>query len=106
MWPVGEVLKRHVRDGLVDYAALQREQRLAFWINAYHALSLRTIIGHYPIRRGSLVGVASPVNSIWQNSGAFKEARHRGAGMRGPQPRPARGSRARRGSGPTLRARA
>jgi hypothetical protein len=51
MWPVGEVLKRHVLDGLIDYAALQREQRLAFWINAYHALTLRTIIGHYPIRR-------------------------------------------------------
>jgi hypothetical protein len=104
---LGEVLKRHVRDGLVDYAALQRErtsldryagqlatverpvvdgwsreQRLAFWINAYNALTLRTIIDHYPIRRGSLVGVAFPANSIWQIPGAFKEARHRVAGQR------------------------
>jgi hypothetical protein len=104
---LGEVLKRHVRDGLVDYAALQREratldryaaqlaaverqvvdgwsrdQRLAFWINAYNALTLRTIVDHYPIRRGSLVGVAFPANSIWQIPGAFKEARHRVAGQR------------------------
>jgi hypothetical protein len=51
MWPVGEVLKRPVRDRLVDYAALQREQRLTFWIDAYNALSLRTVIDHYPVRR-------------------------------------------------------
>lgn len=104
---LGEVLKRHIRDGLVDYAALQRErgaldrytaqlgaverqavdgwsreQRLAFWINAYNALTLRTIIDHYPIRRGSLVGIAFPANSIWQIPGAFKEARHRVARQR------------------------
>jgi hypothetical protein len=104
---LGEVLRRHVRDGLVDYAALQREraaldryagqldtverqvvdswsrdQRLAFWINAYNALTLRTIVDHYPIRRGSLIGVAFPANSIWQIPGAFKEARHRVAGQR------------------------
>jgi hypothetical protein len=104
---LGEVLKKHVRDGLVDYAALQREraaldryagqldtverqvvdswsrdQRLAFWINAYNALTLRTIVDHYPIRRGSLIGVAFPANSIWQIPGAFKEARHRVAGQR------------------------
>lgn len=104
---LGEVLKRHVRDGLVDYTALQRERatldryvgqlatverqvvdgwsrdnRLAFWINAYNALTLRTIVDHYPIRRGSLVGVAFPANSIWQIPGAFKEARHRVAGQR------------------------
>lgn len=104
---LGEVLRRHVRDGLVDYAALQREraaldryagqldtverqvvdswsrdQRLAFWINAYNALTLRMIVDHYPIRRGSLIGVAFPANSIWQIPGAFKEARHRVAGQR------------------------
>lgn len=104
---LGEVLKRHVRDGSVDYAALGREraildryveqltkvepavvegwsraQRLAFWINAYNALTLRTIVDHYPIRRRSLVGVAFPANSIWQISGAFKAARHRVAGQR------------------------
>ncbi|MEZ5457892.1 MAG: DUF547 domain-containing protein [Steroidobacteraceae bacterium] len=103
----GGVLQRHVRNGLVDYAALQRErapldryaaqlaaverqvvdgwsrdQRLAFWINAYNALTLRTIIDHYPIRRGSLVGIAFPANSIWQIAGAFKDARHRVAGQR------------------------
>jgi hypothetical protein len=104
---LGELLQRHVRDGRVDYAALRRErapldryvtqlasidraavdawprgERLAFWINAYNALVLRTVVDHYPIRRGSLVGIAYPANSIWQISGAFKEARHRVAGRR------------------------
>jgi hypothetical protein len=101
------LLRQHVRDGKVDYAALQRQrpdldayirqlaavprpvadawsrdERLAFWINAYNALVLQTIVDHYPIRRGSLVGVAFPANSIWQISGAFKESRHRVAGRR------------------------
>lgn len=101
------VLARHVRGGRVDYAALQRDRagldryvrelaavtpavaaswsrdpQLSFWINAYNALVLQTVIDHYPIRRGSLVGIAFPANSIWQISGAFKEARHRVAGRR------------------------
>ena len=94
------VLSRHVRNGRVDYAALLRDrapldryvaqlarvpaaapgswsraERLAFWINAYNALVLRTVIDHYPIRRGSLVGIAFPANSIWQVPGAFRERR-------------------------------
>ncbi len=68
------VLAGHIRDGLVDYAGLRahrddldrylealgttdpaalerasREERLAFWINAYNACVLRLIIDHYPI---------------------------------------------------------
>jgi hypothetical protein len=100
-----EVLARVVRAGAVDYAALQRDrklldnyrtqlaavseatlgtwardQQLAFWINAYNANTLATIIDHYPISRGSLIGLAFPANSIWQIPGAFKSARHRVAG--------------------------
>lgn len=104
---LGGLLRQHVRDGRVDYAALQRrradldayvgqlaaiprpvveawsrDERLAFWINAYNALVLQTVVDHYPIRRGSLVGIAFPANSIWQITGAFKESRHRVAGQR------------------------
>lgn len=104
---LGTVLARHVRAGRVDYAALQRDrepldryvselakvsaervsgwtpaERLAFWINGYNALVLRTIIDHYPIRRGSLVGIAFPANSIWQIPGAFSERLFEVAGRR------------------------
>jgi len=91
------VLGQHVRGPLVDYAALQRDrgaldaylatlgrtdtaalaaaprdERLAFWINAYNACALRLVIDHYPIRKAgfpasvlrSLQGV--PANSIRQ----------------------------------------
>ncbi len=100
-----DVLARVVRAKAVDYAALQRDrklldnyraqlaavsettlktwtrdQQLAFWINAYNVNVLATIIDHYPISRGSLIGLAFPANSIWQIPGAFKTARHRVAG--------------------------
>ncbi len=33
-------------------AGWSREQRMAFWINAYNAFTLRAIVDHYPIRNG------------------------------------------------------
>ena len=69
------LLDTYVRDGLVYYAALKRERatlerfiatlaamptdfdeqpsddQKAFWLNAYNALVLRTVIEHYPIGR-------------------------------------------------------
>lgn len=83
-----ELLQGHVRDGVVDYAKLHRddapllrrylgrleatcnddyatwtrEQKLAFWINAYNAYTIRLILDHYPIdsirRIGWLPGAA------------------------------------------------
>lgn len=67
-----EVLARYVSDGRVDYAGLMtsrasleaalydmaeampedfrlREERLAFWINAYNACVLKGVLGHYPV---------------------------------------------------------
>ncbi len=71
------VLRSHVVPPRVDYAALtadraplqrfvteldspaargeptwNREQRMAFWINAYNAFTLQAIVDHYPIRAG------------------------------------------------------
>ena len=99
----GDVLKRHVRYPRVDYAALKsdrarldqavaeldsaatrgeagwtREQRMAFWINAYNLFTLRVIVDHYPIR-GSWLSLY-PRNSIRQIDGVWTELTWRAAG--------------------------
>ncbi len=100
--PLDTLLDAYVRDGYVYDAALKsdrarldryvaaldgpstagydawpRERQAAFWINAYDAFMLRTVIDHYPIR-----GAASqyPPNSIRQIPGAFDRLTHRAAG--------------------------
>jgi hypothetical protein len=97
------VLKAYVRGARVDYAALEadqasldrvvaefdspeaqgeagwtREQRMAFWINAYNALTLRAVVDHYPIR--SRWFTRAPRNSIRQIDGVWTELRWRAAG--------------------------
>jgi hypothetical protein len=89
----------YVRDGLVYYRALKQERgrfdayvaslgdaavpaadrnrQLAFWINAYNAFVLRTVIDAYPI---SGRAAAYPRNSIRQISGAFEKRPFRAAG--------------------------
>ena len=95
------LLDLYVRDGFVYYAALKsdresldryvasladeslrfenlsRVEQGAFWINAYNALVLRTVIDHYPIK-GTLS--TYPLHSIRQIPGAFDERFHRIAG--------------------------
>jgi uncharacterized protein DUF547 len=100
--PLDELLELYVRDGFVYYNALKSdrgrldrylaaldgpaaaaaaagspERQRAFWINAYNALVLRTVINNYPIR-----GKAGqyPSNSIRQIPGAFERTTHRVAG--------------------------
>jgi hypothetical protein len=94
-----EVLDLYVRDGYVYYRALKlerakfdayvaslstavidsasKEERLAFWLNVYNALVLRTVIDRYPIpqRTGDY-----PRHSIRQIPGAFERVLHRVAG--------------------------
>jgi hypothetical protein len=94
-----QLLDLYVRDGFVYYRALKsdrakldgyisqqaavnvealpRDAQLAFWLNAYNAVVLRTVIDRYPIR-----GAAPdyPPNSIRQISGAFERLPHRLAG--------------------------
>ena len=85
---------QYVRPPLVDYRALKqnrvaldrtvaefaspaaseeprwtREQRMAFWINAYNAFTLRAIVDHYPIR--SRWFTLQPRNSIRQIVGVW-----------------------------------
>ena len=94
-----EILDTYVRGGLVYYRALKlertrfdayvgtlavasidaapRDERLAFWLNAYNAIVLQTVIDHYPIvQRTSQY----PPHSIRQIPGAFERITHRLAG--------------------------
>jgi hypothetical protein len=97
------ILDTYVRDGLVYYGALRAErgpldryvqsldvaaaelarwtaaERTAFWMNAYNALVLRTVINAYPIR-GRLPDY--PSNSLRQVPGAFDRMTHAVAGTR------------------------
>ncbi|MSO56397.1 MAG: DUF547 domain-containing protein [Acidobacteria bacterium] len=100
--PFDAILDTYVRDGLVYYRALQgdraklnryvaslasvpasdyaswdKPKKMAFWINAYNAFVLKTVVDHYPIR-GTSRGY--PSNSIRQIPGAFDQIRHTAAG--------------------------
>jgi hypothetical protein len=98
-----ELLDLNVRDGLVYYNALKadrrrldtyvssldspattaafakwtQEQQAAFWLNAYNAFVLQTVVDRYPIRGKS---PQYPASSIRQISGAFERLPHRAAG--------------------------
>lgn len=100
--PFDEILDIYVRDGLVYYRALKAERgrfdryvqsltetsaetvkgwtperQLAFWINAYNAFVLKTVIDRYPIRGRA---PEYPANSIRQIPGAFERTTHRAGG--------------------------
>jgi hypothetical protein len=54
------------------YDAWTKEAQLAFWINAYNAITLQAIINHYPIQPGSVINRnLYPANSIRQISGVW-----------------------------------
>ncbi len=98
-----QLLARHVDGSRVSYAALKadrgaldrvaaqfdapdaqgeggwtREQRMAFWINAYNAFTLRAIVDAYPIQ--SRWFTRQPRNSIRQIPDAWTSRRWRAAG--------------------------
>jgi Protein of unknown function, DUF547 len=56
---------------------LSREEQIAFWLNAYNALVLKTVIDHYPIAGRS---ADYPQKSVRQIAGAFERLQHRVAG--------------------------
>jgi hypothetical protein len=99
--PFDQLLDSNVRDGLVYYRALRSErgrldryvaslnvpaptysgwpkdQQIAFWLNAYNAFVLDTVVDNYPIRARL---ATFPANSIKQIAGAFEGTKHRAAG--------------------------
>lgn len=100
--PLDELLDLYVRDGFVYYNALRSDRgrldryvawlnspaaqalangsaddQKAFWLNAYNALVLRTVVDRFPIRGRA---PEYPAVSIRQIPGAFEKAIHRVAG--------------------------
>jgi uncharacterized protein DUF547 len=97
--PLDLILDTYVRDGYVYYRALKierrrldeyvrqigfadvdkqtREEQMAFWLNAYDALVLQTVIDSYPAPRRSN---EYPQRSIRQAPGAFERVAHRVGG--------------------------
>lgn len=95
------ILDTYVREGLVYYRALRsergrldnyvssldvppaaferwsRDEQAAFWLNAYNAVVLRTVVNAYPIRGKSS---EYPSDSIQHVPGAFGAKRHRVGG--------------------------
>ena len=63
-----------------DLSTMSPASRIAFWINAYNALTLRMIIDNYPIQSSFLASLAYPKNSIRQIKGAWKEIHFEVAG--------------------------
>ena len=96
-----QILDLNVRDGMVYYRSLQsqrgrldqyvaslnvpadtyakwsRPQQMAFWVNAYNAIVLQTVVSQYPIRGKS---AEYPAGSIRLIPGAFEKTKHRVAG--------------------------
>src|SRR5262249_32654581 len=58
-------------------AKMSRDDQIAFWLNAYNALVLRTVVDHYPIQGHS---AEYPPRSIRQIPGAFERLPHRVGG--------------------------
>jgi hypothetical protein len=63
------VVRSFAQVGEADLAGWPRADQMAFWINAYNALTLQVIVDHYPIR-GRLFSLA-PRNSIRQIDGVW-----------------------------------
>ena len=100
--PLDRILDVYVRDGYVYYKALKagrapldqyvtsldmapeqlarmtENDRRAFWLNAYNALVLRTVINAYPIDGKA---TAYPSKSVGQLPGVFDKVKHRVAGQ-------------------------
>ena len=94
-----QILDIYVRDGLVYYRALRsdrskldgfvsaiasqsidgasKNEQIAFWLNAYNALVLRTVIDQYPMPQRSR---EYPARSVRQIPGAFERLTRRVAG--------------------------
>jgi hypothetical protein len=91
-----EILDLNVRDGMVYYRALKAarsrldgylaslvavsidsaplNEQIAFWINAYNAIVLQTVVEHYPIVQRTR---EYPAHSLRQVPGAFERLTHR-----------------------------
>jgi hypothetical protein len=56
-----------------EYRKWDDKAKIAFWTNAYNALTLKAIIDHYPIKASGLSAWRFPRNSIRQIPGVWKK---------------------------------
>ncbi len=64
-----------------SFESWSEEQKLAFWINAYNAFTIKAIVDNYPIKRGfTLKGLFVPSNSILQIPGVWSDLKFRAVG--------------------------
>lgn len=64
---LNQILTQFVRVGENDYAKWERNEQIAFWINAYNVAVIKTVTDHYPLEKGlSWKALAYPSNSIQQ----------------------------------------
>ena len=52
-----DYLRELARVGKDDFAGFSREEKLAFWINAYNAYTVRLILDHYPVSSIRSIGL-------------------------------------------------
>jgi len=102
-----QALKKYNHHGLVDYQALKlnsndlnnylkslasvpqpeynswkKEEKIAFWINAYNVFTWKAIIDHYPIKSSFLKSARYPKNSIRQIKGVWDKLKFSAAGQK------------------------
>ncbi len=65
-----------------EYMLWNKNQKLAYWINAYNAFTIKAIIDNYPIKRSwTLIGLLyAPKNSILQIPGVWKKLEFKAMG--------------------------
>lgn len=77
-------LERYVKElaavSAAEYDSWPKPDQLAFWLNAYNALTVKAIIDHYPIRAGGVSSLLYPKNSIRQIPGVWDKLRWKAAG--------------------------
>jgi hypothetical protein len=69
--PLDNFLLSVSRLDLKLYEGWNDKEKIAFWINAYNALTLKAIIDHYPIQASLLKSFVYPKNSIRQIPGVW-----------------------------------
>jgi len=66
-----------------DFKTWSRDQKLAFWINAYNAFTIKAVIDNYPIERNfGISALIYPENSIRQINGVWDKLKFKAAGKK------------------------
>lgn len=64
-----------------DFDKWDDDEKIAFWLNAYNALTLKAIIDNYPIKSSLFKSIIYPKNSIRQIAGVWDKIKFRVMGQ-------------------------